>query len=134
MRASPSPERAKVTTSGSPTDSAVTMRCSTSRRQPGVCPTRSASAGPPSESNTSSPSTLPVIALGTQICAEISSSLPTGAAIGGVVIQTGGVSKTTGDSSGLTGSATSRRQPRPEAGCERVTSTAVRISASGRAK
>ena len=134
MRASPRPVRAKVTVTGSPTASGGTMRCSTSRRQTFVAATRSPSAGPPSESNTNSPSTLPVIGLGTKTCAEISSSLPGGAWIGGVVIQIGGVSTTIGASSALIGLAIIRRQPCPEAGRAREISRPVRMSLCGRAK
>ena len=91
-------------------------------------PTRSASAGPPIESKTSRPSTLPFTACGTQTRASICRSLPVGAAIGGDVIQTGGVSTTTGASAGFVGSARISRLAAPEAGSSRAISTAVRIS------
>ena len=97
-------------------------------------PTRSARAGPPIESNTSSPSTLPLIGRGTQTRAWISSSLPAGTRIAGDVTQTGGVSTTTGVSLTDVGSAFMVRLPLPTAGWERSISTAVRRDCCSRAK
>ena len=97
-------------------------------------PTRSARAGPPIESKTSSPSTLPLIARGTHTRAWISSSLPAGARTAGVVTHTGGVSTTTGASAAETGSAFIVRLPLPTAGWERSISTAVRRACCSRAK
>ena len=62
ISARPSPVRAKVTTSGSSV-SGGTIRYSVTRFQSRVVPTRSASAGPPSESKTSRPSTLQIFLL-----------------------------------------------------------------------
>ena len=81
-----------------------------------------------------SPSTLPMIGFSTRTIAEISTSRPGGAAIGGVVTQTGGVSTTTGAAFESFGPATSRRLPAPAAGDAFEISTAVTISESGWAK
>ena len=97
-------------------------------------PTRSARAGPPRESKTSSPSTLPLIGRGTQTRAWISSNRPGGTRTAGVVTQTGGVSTTTGASAAVVGSAFIVRLPVPLAGWERSISTADRSDCCSRAK